>query len=738
MVIRHTYPTDLPAFGYDLYDPDQAYRNEVQAAVDSGQLVATPPLRLARDRSLPDAPERTSVVVRAALYSGGLVPASQAERRQRLLGVAGVAFRTQPLVESVLRPQLGQDWRLRLQDAALPADSPQALLYDSLPGQALDTAPLWTGQIAVADREWVLSAHARGPWAGGMQGQQGTGILLLFGAGLSLALAGLTRGLAQANLAADARLRAAALELQREGEQLRQSEARFRMLFEKSFDAVLRTEPSGRVLAANAAACKLFGATPAQLQALQREQLVDLSDERLGTLLAERQCHGHAAGLLRMRRLDGSVFEAELSSSLYTDVDGRLNSSMIIRDVTERQRLAQRLQDKQRMEAIGTLAGGVAHDFNNMLAGILANLGLAQAALPAGEPVQERLQLARRAAERARTLVRQILTFSRRGPLSQRVQALQPLVQEAVNLLQVTVPPSVRLEVTLAAPVLHARVDGGQVQQLLLNLCTNAWQALAGQPGVVRVLLQPVQLQAPEARALGLAAGAYACLQVQDDGPGMDAATQARVFEPFFTTKPLGEGTGLGLAVVHGVVTESAGAIHLDSAPGRGACFSIYLPLQPAPAAEATAGGAGAQAAHAATAADPAAAAAPAAGLAGRQVLYVDDDEVVALTATALLERAGLQVRCCSRGDEALAALRSAGACFDVLVTDFNMPGMTGLELVAAARTVAPGLGVVLVSGLIDDDLQARTHSLGLRQVLPKEEILEKLVEAVRQALPPA
>ncbi len=724
LVIRHAYPADRPTFGYDLFDPGQAYRVEVQAAIDTGELVATPPLRLARDREQPQAPERTSVVVRTALYSGGATPPTPAERRARVLGVAGVAFRTQPLVDSVLRADLKKQLRLRLLEGGLAGADPMALLYDSLPGPPpADSAALWTGRIRVADREWVLLAHPHSARAGQWAGQDSTWILLAFGAVLSLALAALTRGLAQANLSAEARLRATTDDLQKESDQLRESEARFRMLYENSFDAVLHTRPSGQVLAANAAACRLFGGTEAELQVLSRERLVDIGDERLPLLLAERERKGRVAGLLRMRRVDGSCFEAELSSNVYIDQDGLPCSSMIVRDVTERQRLAQRLQEKQRMESIGTLAGGVAHDFNNMLAGILGNLALAEGESPAGAPVQQRLQLARRAAERARALVRQILTFSRRTPVAPRVQALQPLVQEAVSLLQVTVPAAVILRLDLSAQPLLARVDGAQIQQLVLNLCTNAWQALAGQPGEVRVSLQPVLLPAAQAQALGLAPGDYVCLRVEDDGQGMDAATRERIFEPFFTTKPLGEGTGLGLAVVHGIVTESGGAVRVDSEPGCGASFCVFLPRQ----AEAALGGED----------EAALPPGPAVSLQGRRVMYVDDDAVVSLTACAVLERAGLEVRCCSSGDEALAALRAPGAACELLVTDFHMPGMSGLELARELRLQHPDLRVVLISGFIDEALQTQLRTLGLREVLPKDEMLERLVDTVRRVLPP-
>jgi PAS domain S-box-containing protein len=729
MVLRHLYPEDPPAFGYDLYDPSQPYRADVERALATGRYVATGPLQLARDRNKPLDPTLTSIVVRAALYRGGSTPPTEAERRARALGVVGIGFRVQPLMSSVLPPHLAQAMRLRVVDEQALAGAVKGLLFDSAPDhQTQATAPFWSGRITVADRQWTLMAYPQG---GAWAGQESTGILVLFGAGLSLALAALTRTLAQANLKAEAQLGDAAHALMRERDQLQLSEARFRMLFEHSFDAVLRTRPDGRVLEANPSACTLFGGTVETLQALSRERLVDMTDPRVATLLEERHRSGRAAGALRMRRVDGSLFEAELSSNIYIDGDGEQATSMIIRDVTERQRLAERLQEKQRLEAIGTLAGGVAHDFNNMLAAILGNVGLAEQDIPPDSPAQARLRLVRQAGNRARQLVRQILTFSRRAPREQAVQLLQPLVDEALALLRSTLPPTVRLQV-LSSPVpLWARVDGAQVQQLLLNLCTNAWQALPDENGEVRVALQSCTLAEPEARLLGLAAGEYACLHVDDDGHGMDATVRARIFEPFFTTKPAGRGTGLGLAVVHGVVTEHAGAIRVESEVGRGTHFSVYLPLASVPATEAD------DALPQVPARPAATGHAAVAGERCARILYVDDDEVVALTALALLQRAGYEVQIAASGEAALAALHATGEHCDLVVTDFNMPGLSGLAVAEWVQQTLPGTRVILVSGLVTDELQQRARQLGIPEVLPKEEMLERLLHAVQRALAP-
>jgi PAS domain S-box-containing protein len=390
------------------------------------------------------------------------------------------------------------------------------------------------------------------------------------------------------------------------------------------------------------------------------------------------------------------------------------------RDITERQRMTERLGESQRLEAIGTLAGGVAHDFNNMLAAILVNVAVAEQEIPADCAARSRLQLAQRAAERARSLVRQILTFSRRAPKTQQVQLLQPLVDEAIALLRSTLPPTVQVAVRAAAMPLWACVDGAQFQQMVVNLCTNAWQALNDERGRLRVSLMHVEFTQQQAATMRLEPGAYVRLQVADNGLGMDDEVRVHIFEPFFTTKPVGAGSGLGLSVVHGVVTESGGGIQVRSKPGRGTSISVYLPRMAAPPDPGL--GLGRP--------TPAPASVPAG-----HVLYVDDDEIVSMTAAALLSRAGFVVTCVADGPAALSVLREAPGDYAAVVTDFNMPGMSGLALAEAVLHEQPGAKVLIISGFVTDELQTAACRLGVRHVVLKEHMLDRLVAAIRSAV---
>lgn len=398
-------------------------------------------------------------------------------------------------------------------------------------------------------------------------------------------------------------------------------------------------------------------------------------------------------------------------------------------DITElkqaeaQQRLLEaQLRESQKMEAIGTLAGGVAHDFNNLLAAILGNLALAREDVGPDHLAQESLQEISRAAIRARQLVQQILTFSRRQTQAMQLQPLTPLLLEALGLLRSLLPAGVRMDTRLPEASLMVLADATQVQQVLINLCTNAWQALEGRPGDIFVALEARQVDAAQALQLGdLPPGAYACLSVTDDGPGMSAETRRRLFEPFFTTKPPGAGTGLGLAVVHGIVKAHRGAIAVHSRPGAGTRFDIYLPLagetgtlQPerAPAPEA-----------------------PVSEASGRHVVYIDDYEAMVFLVGRLLRKQGFRVSTFESGETALAWLRAHDEPVDLVVTDQNMPGLSGVEVARAIRRLRPGLRIAIVSGHVSDELLAEAKAAGVNEVLGKQDSMEALGAAIRQLL---
>nr|WP_316638803.1 ATP-binding protein [uncultured Roseateles sp.] len=433
---------------------------------------------------------------------------------------------------------------------------------------------------------------------------------------------------------------------------------------------------------------------------------------------------------VRFRNKAGQTMTCLVSAQLFETDDGDIAIISPI-DISKQREtessvraLELQLREAQKMEAIGTLAGGIAHDFNNILAAILGNVGLAKMEVDRSHAVRSFLDEINRAAVRARSLVQQILAFSRRQPQQLVAQALRPIVDEAMALLRATLPARVALELELSDETMSLQADATQLQQVLMNLCTNGWHALSGSTGHLRVGMARQRLDAySDPRLAQLPQGDYAHLWVADSGVGMSAEVLARMFEPFFTTKPVGQGTGLGLAVVHGIVKAHQGGITVDSEPGRGTTFHVYLPLLQSEA-------------HAPTTQ-------PGDDLGGldqgsnERVLYLDDDEVMVLMVERLLRRSGYQVSCFLKAGEALRALQQNPHGFDILVTDFNMPEMSGLDVAQRLHTLAPALPVIISSGFINDELLVGAHESGVKAVMQKQNTLEELPRLIHRTLYP-
>ncbi len=394
------------------------------------------------------------------------------------------------------------------------------------------------------------------------------------------------------------------------------------------------------------------------------------------------------------------------------------------KDVSERKKaeekrrhLEARLLQAQKLEALGTLAGSIAHDFNNVLTGIIGYADLIRMA--AADPsLQAHAREILRAGQRAREMIRQILAFSRRQPPVRLPLRFEEVAHEVRKLLEANLPPGVALGFDLAPDGPTLLADASQVHQLLMNLCTNALQAMGAAGGRLTVALAPAPVDAGFARAHPpLRAGPHALLTVGDTGPGMDAETLEHIFDPFFTTKPLGVGTGLGLAVVHGIVRAHEGAVLVESRPDRGTTFRVYFPT--------TAGAASA-------------AEAPAADLArgsGQEVMFVDDDLGVAQLAAALLTRLGYFPTTFTDPAAALSAFRAAPGRFALVVTDLNMPQFSGIDLARQVREARRDVPIVLTTGFgggLDD---AGARGLGFRELLGKPFTIQTLSEVIHRVL---
>jgi signal transduction histidine kinase/CheY-like chemotaxis protein len=354
----------------------------------------------------------------------------------------------------------------------------------------------------------------------------------------------------------------------------------------------------------------------------------------------------------------------------------------------ERASLQAQLVEAQKMEALGTLAGGIAHDFNNILMGILGNVEMAHDDLEPWHPAANHLTEIRRAAHRARDLVQRILTFGRKREPIRRAISMKTVIDDLVLLLRASLPSTIELVVEHGDMPVVVDADASQVHQVLMNLASNAAHAIGHRPGrivirdgVVDTARHPVRTQP------ALPEGHYVRVSVSDTGVGMDRETLGRIFEPFFTTKAPGEGTGLGLAVAHGIMQEHHGAITASSAPNEGTRFDLYFPLleRPVPA-------------------DPADRALPKGS--GQHVLLVDDESSIVRVTSRMLERLGYRVSAFESAPRAIEALEASPDDYQVVVSDLTMPEMTGFDLAERIRQIRPGIPILLTSGhpeLTDD-----------------------------------
>ncbi len=391
----------------------------------------------------------------------------------------------------------------------------------------------------------------------------------------------------------------------------------------------------------------------------------------------------------------------------------------LLRAEAQSRRLQRRLGRVRALEALGTLAGGVAHDFNNILAAVLGYGEMAREAAAPGSAQARQLDQVIAAAQRGKGVVERILAFSRGGSRPATVFALAPVVEQTLSLIAATLPAGVRIERGLDAPGACVRGDPAALFEAVMNLCTNARQAMAA-TGVLGVHLQRQTLAEPRDLSHGSATpGRWLVLEVSDSGEGMTPATLERLFEPFFTTRGQ-QGTGLGLAVVHGVVRDMGGAIDVASRPGAGSRFTLWLPEAEAPAGEGPPAPAGGDALPRGQ---------------GQVVLVVDDEPALVALAEESLAELGYEPVGFASAEQALAAAQAEPDRFDLVLSDEVMPGMNGTEFAARLRALRPGLPVLLMSGFGGAQLQRRAADAGVRRVLAKPLEREALARAIAAAL---
>jgi PAS domain S-box-containing protein len=511
-----------------------------------------------------------------------------------------------------------------------------------------------------------------------------------------------------------AALEKAELERQQAQEALRDSEHKYRQLFELVSDALfLIDKDSGRILEVNRAASEMYGYTRKELLALRN---TDLSAEPESTTQATKEELTEVPVRYHMKK-NGTVFPVEITAS-HLDWHGRKAHIAAIRDITERIKIKERLLQAQKMEAIGTFAGGIAHDFNNMLAVILGYTEMALDKIAKDSTVHDDLQNLYQAGLRARDLVMQILTFSRQAEQKMQPVQVNLIVKEALKFLRSSLPSSIQIRSNIASGG-KVLADPTQIYQVLMNLSSNAMHAMRHSGGVLEVSLEAVRIDTKFAtRHPEAVADAYMKLTVADTGEGIPAVTIKNIFDPFFTTKAKEEGTGLGLAVVHGIAKSCDGFIKVSSEPGQGSVFNVFLPLIEAQAAKK-----------------------PPDEIKGplptgtERVLLVDDDKVLVDICKHTLQRLGYRVTTRTSSIEALELFKVKCDEFDLVITDLTMPNMSGDKLATELIALKPGIPIIICTGFSKMIREERVKTLGIKALLLKPVIKPDMAFMVRKVL---
>jgi len=517
-----------------------------------------------------------------------------------------------------------------------------------------------------------------------------------------------------------ARQLASAVEIKRNEQALRRSEARYRSLVQSSVYGIYRSSLEGRFLDVNAALIAMLGyASAEEVLLLDPEKDVFARPEEHTRLIDQFRRTGRLDGIeVKWKRKDGIAITVRISGRAVSSADEPADVlEAIAEDVTDRRLLEDQFRQAQKMEAVGRLAGGVAHDFNNLLMVISGYTEVILAKLGVDHPLHEKGRAIQQAADRATTLTRQLLAFSRKQLLELKVVDVNSIVGDMERLLRPLIGENVELVTKLAPEAGHTRADAGQLEQVLMNLVVNAKDAMPT-GGTLTIQTQTQNVSEDEGHGRGptfIRPGNYVLLSVSDTGTGMDKETQSRIFEPFFTTKEMGKGTGLGLSTVYGIVKQSGGYVVVQSEEGHGSTFQIYLP-------------------QAEGASEQLATPAPRVAMGGTEtILLVEDEESVRQLVRETLSAKGYQIVEAVNGDSGLAAAASHQGPIHLVITDVVMPGMDGREMVKRLAQTRPETKVLFLSGYTEDSIEGTSESG--TAFLQKPFTLQNLSRKIREIL---
>ena len=495
---------------------------------------------------------------------------------------------------------------------------------------------------------------------------------------------------------------------------------KFRLMaaIDQASETIIITDPGGRIEYVNPAFEKMTGYSAAEVQGKNTRMLKSGRHDKQfyrdmwQTLRAGRVWKGHFIN----KRKDGTLFEEEASISPVCNQEGKIiNYVAVKRDVTREIALKKQLNQAMKMEAIGTLAGGIAHEFNNILSAILGYAEIAELQLAEDDPARRDVGHIIAAGQRATDLIRQILTFSRQDEEELRPVKIQFVIKEALKLLRSSLPSSIDLQSDIDPDCGMVLADPVQIHQVLMNLCSNASQAMAGEQGRLNIRLSEFESGSADPSCPG--PGRWLDLEVSDTGVGMEPQVWERIFDPFFTTKKKGQGTGLGLSVVHGIVKSHGGEIVVDSEPGRGTTFHIYLPLIEAGEERKKKGQQNTM------------------PRGDEHVLLVDDESLLVEIMERSLSILGYEVTSFVDSRQALEWFSNHSDEIDIVVTDMTMPGLTGAELAGKILAEKPRLPIILCTGYSEVMDADRAGDMGIRKFLTKPVENRTLAQSIRDVL---
>ena len=502
---------------------------------------------------------------------------------------------------------------------------------------------------------------------------------------------------------------------------LEQEHSRLAKAIEYTGDSIIITDKAGDILYVNPAFERITGYSRDEVLGTNPRILKsDHHDQAFYQTLWDTLRSGKVwEGRFINKKKDGTLFEEAATISPILDADGTITNYVSVkRDITDRVELEKQLRQAQKLEAIGTLAGGIAHDFNNILTAILGFGEMVMYALPEGSALRKNQEEVVRGSIRAADLVKQILTFSRRSDQQLQPLAVQLIVIEALKLLRASIPSTIAFKQEIDPNCGLVLADATQIHQVIMNLCTNAYHAMRETGGVLSVRLTSVELGPHDLQNnISLLPGPYVCLEVTDTGHGMEASVAERIFEPYFTTKSTGDGTGLGLSLVHGIVKDIGGTITVSSKVGVGSTFRILLPRIET---------------QASTVESMSAESIP---VGTEHILIVDDEEIILALEQLVLESLGYRVSSFSSSTEALQAFEADPKHFDLVISDVTMPVINGAQLARKMFEVRPDIPILFCTGHSDLLNEKEAMALGAKGFIGKPIIRESLASTIRKIL---